>query len=249
MNDIDSILSSNFNPYVPTVVIAHGWLSNQNSDLNPVIRDAYLDKSDVNVIVLDWRRLAISGYVTAASGVPAVGRGLGLFLEFVSRVTGASYGSMHLVGFSLGSHLVGNAGRQLGGRLARITALDPAGPLWVYNSNRVSANDAIYVEGIHTNGGMVGLGLGSAIGHADFFPNGGVTQPGCYTPICDHNRAWEFFASSVTHNHLIGTECTSSTQITLNTCRGSRILPMGNDDLNKRGFGRYRVNTGRRYPF
>lgn len=75
----------------------------------------------MNVIVLDWRRLAISGYVTAVNGVPAVGRGLGQFLTFVSSVTGASINSMHLIGFSLGAHLVGNAGRELGGRAARVT--------------------------------------------------------------------------------------------------------------------------------
>lgn len=80
-----------------------------------------MGKSDTNVIVMDWRRLAISDYVTAVSGVPAVGRGLGQFLAFLNRVTGAPYSSMHLVGFSLGAHVVGNAGRELGGRAARVT--------------------------------------------------------------------------------------------------------------------------------
>lgn len=70
---------------------------------------------------MDWRRLAISGYVTAATGVPNVGRALGQFLRFLNRVTGASFRTMHLIGFSLGAHLVGNAGRELGGDIARIT--------------------------------------------------------------------------------------------------------------------------------
>lgn len=87
------------------------------------IISAYLTKSDTNVIVLDWSRLAISGYVTAVSGVPAVGRGLGQFLRFLNQVTGASFDSMHLVGFSLGAHLVGNAGRELEGRVARVTGI------------------------------------------------------------------------------------------------------------------------------
>lgn len=63
----------------------------------------------------------MSDYVTAVRGVPAVGRGLGEFLAFVNRVTGAPLTNMHLVGFSLGAHLVGNAGRELGGRVARVT--------------------------------------------------------------------------------------------------------------------------------
>ncbi|XP_063627082.1 pancreatic triacylglycerol lipase-like [Cydia splendana] len=250
MNDRNSVLNSNFNPSHPTVVIAHGWLSNQNTDLNPVIRNAYLNKGEANVFVLDWRRLAIGGYVTAVSGVPAVGRGLGQFLRFVHETTGAPYSSMHLVGFSLGAHLVGNAGRELGGAVARITGLDPAGPLWNLNRDRLGPNDGVYVEAIHTDGGYTigGLGIGTVIANADFFPNGGISQPACLTNICNHNRAWELFAATVPYNHLIGQECTSNLQITLNTCRG-QSLQMGNDDLRKWGSGMYRLDTARRYPF
>lgn len=82
---------------------------------------AYLDRSDVNIIVLDWRRLALFDYYTAVRGVPDVGRGLGQFVNFLNSVTGAPFNSFHLIGFSLGAHLVGNAGRELGGRVARVT--------------------------------------------------------------------------------------------------------------------------------
>ena len=250
INNANSILNSNFNANVPTVVIAHGWLSNQNTDINPTIRDAYLGKSDVNVIVLDWRRLALSDYVTAAAGVPAVGRGLGQFIAFVSQVTGARLTDMHIVGFSLGAHLVGNAGRELGGRAARVTGLDPAGPLWNYNVNRIRPSDAQYVEAIHTDGGYTvgGLGIGTNVANADFYPNGGISQPGCLTNLCNHNRAWEFFAATVKYNHLVGRECSSSLQITWNTCRGNSFH-MGNDILTKFGTGMYRLDTGRTYPF
>lgn len=115
------------------------------------------------------------------------------------------------------------------------TGLDPAGPLWNYNSNRISAADAVYVEAIHTDGGVLGLGIGTQVGHADFFPNGGNSQPGCLTGICDHNRAWELFASTVTHNHLIANRCESSWQLTWNSCSGTNQLPLGNDDIRKFG--------------
>lgn len=84
---------------------------------------ACLGKSDVNVIIMEWRRLALSDYATAVRGVPAVGRGLGQFLTFLNRVTGAPFNTMHLVGFSLGAHVVGNAGREIGGRAARVTGV------------------------------------------------------------------------------------------------------------------------------
>ncbi|KAJ8714591.1 hypothetical protein PYW07_002816 [Mythimna separata] len=153
-----SITNSNFNPRVPTVVIVHGWLGNQNSDINPVVRHACLNRDDVNVIFVDWRRLASSNYITATNGVPAVGRALGQFLAFVNLINGVPFSQMHLVGFCLGAHIVGYAGRELEGRIVRITGLNPAGPLWNQNSGRLNPNDAIYVEAIHTNGVMTNLG-------------------------------------------------------------------------------------------
>ncbi|XP_013183657.2 pancreatic lipase-related protein 2 [Amyelois transitella] len=248
INNAATIKTSNFNPNHRTVVIAHGWLSNQNTGLNELIRDAYLGTDETNVIILEYRRLAMANYVTAVRGIPVVGKGLGQFIRYLIGVTGARYEDIHLVGFSLGAHLVGNAGRELFGRVSRITGLDPAGPLWVLNSNRLRASDARYVEVIHTNGAYTGLGIGTSIGHADFYPNGGSSQPGCLTYICDHNRAWELFAATVSYNHLIGRKCSNSVQITLNTCRGA-TFPMGNHIVDKFGLGEYRVNTNRRYPF
>ncbi|KAJ8718519.1 hypothetical protein PYW08_002756 [Mythimna loreyi] len=216
INNAASIENSYFNPDLPTVVIAHGWLSDQESDINPVIRDAYLGKHDVNVIVLDWRRLASANYMTAVQGVPAVGRGLGQFLAFLNSITGAPFDQMHLIGFSLGAHLVGNAGRELRGRVARVTALDPAGPLWDVNPDRVNFSDGIYVEAIHTDGGYTvgGLGIGSDVGSADFYVNGGVSQPGCLTNSCNHNKSWRYFAATVSYDHIIGNQCFSQWQIT-----------------------------------
>lgn len=114
--------------------------------------------------------------------------------------------------------------------------LDPAGPLWNINSNRLSSNDGLYVEAIHTDGGYTigGLGIGTAVGDVDFFPNGGISQPRCLTNICNHNRAWELFAATVTYNHLIGNKCSSNLQITLDRCSGE-ALHMGNDNVRKWG--------------
>lgn len=81
---------------------------------------AFLQNDDVNVIVLDWSRLANRGYTTAKRGTSEVGRGLGRFVNWLAEL-GLSYERVHLVGFSLGGHLVGNAGRETGSRVKRIT--------------------------------------------------------------------------------------------------------------------------------
>lgn len=64
------------------------------------------------------------------------------------------------------------------GRIQVILALDPAGPLFSLANpdERVAPTDGVYVEVIHTNGGL--LGFREPIGQADFFPNFGRTQPG-----------------------------------------------------------------------
>lgn len=116
----------------------------------------------------------------------------------------------------------------------RPTGLDPAGPLWSDNENRLSPIDGVYVEAIHTDGGLTGLGIGEAIAQVDFFPNGGISQPGCSTSVCDHIRAFELFYSSINHNHLIGRRCANMLEISTNTCTGDE-LPLGNSILSKTG--------------
>lgn len=89
--------------------------------MNPLITSAFLDTGDVNVIVVDWNNLANANYNTAARGVPDVGRHLGNFLQWLFNNAGGNWNQLHLVGFSLGAHVVGNAGRTIGGRASRVT--------------------------------------------------------------------------------------------------------------------------------
>lgn len=65
--------------------------------------------------------------------------------------------------------------------VGRITGLDPAGPGFNNKAadQRLSEDDAVYVEAIHTDGNL--LGYGEPLGDVDYFPNGGIaTQPGCF---------------------------------------------------------------------
>lgn len=62
-------------------------------------------------------------------------------------------------------------------------AIDPAGAMFTYpnlveKSERVDPGDARYVQAIHTS---IVLGSGVEAGHADFYIDGGVSQPGCAT--------------------------------------------------------------------
>lgn len=64
--------------------------------------------------------------------------------------------------------------------ISAIPGLDPALPLFSPGSDteRLSSSDAGFVDVIHTDGGI--LGYPWPLGHADFYPNGGIPlQPGC----------------------------------------------------------------------
>ena len=64
--------------------------------------------------------------------------------------------------------------------------LEPAAPLFVGRNypedTHLDASDAEFVDIIHTNGQPLWLGGQGAFvdtGHVDFYPNGGLAQPGC----------------------------------------------------------------------
>ncbi|KAJ8736506.1 hypothetical protein PYW08_007162 [Mythimna loreyi] len=243
----NSIWNSNYRANRGLKVIVHGWNSNGNSGMNPQITSAFLAVQDVNVIVVDWRALANSNYITAANGVPGVGQFLGNFLVWLIGTAGGNWNNVHLIGFSLGAHVVGNAGRQAGGRPSRVTGLDPAGPNWGGNPNALNPNAGVYVEAIHTDGGL--LGIFDRVANADFYPNGGRNpQPGCWVSTCSHSRAPELFASSVRSNHFVGRSCANLQQAQNNQCTGG-TLNMGNGVVSKRGNGIYGLTTGASWPF
>nr|XP_026494770.1 lipase member H-like [Vanessa tameamea] len=238
-NDVNSIQNSDLNITKTTVFLVHGWLGSGNNEMNKKLTEAFLENEDVNVIVVDWSELAAHNYVTAKNGVVAIGEGLGKFINWLVSL-GASYDRMHVVGFSLGAHIVGNAGRYTESQVKRITALDPAGPLWKGDANRLKKTDARYVEVIHTNTLM--FGYMDPLGDADFYPNGGSFMPGCLISVCSHSKGYEYMAISVKHNNLNANECNSLNDVRGNRCNGDPY-PMGNSDLNKSRSGIFRVNT------
>lgn len=62
--------------------------------------------------------------MTASNGVRGVGEFLGNFLTWLLSTGGGNWDNVHLVGFSLGAHVVGNVRRTAGGRPRRVTGKD-----------------------------------------------------------------------------------------------------------------------------
>lgn len=180
----------------PFKFIIHGYTDSASRTWVKEMKNAFLENSDCNVIAVDWSVPAMSLYNLSAAYSRGVAEYVAqLIIELCERY-GASYANMHLVGHSLGAHASGFAGKYVfnneSEKVGRITGMDPAGPLFTgkESSERLSEEDASFVDVIHSDGNK--FGYYAAIGHIDFYPNGGIAfQPGCYTrderdlgPIC-----------------------------------------------------------------
>ncbi|XP_038214609.1 lipase member H-B-like [Zerene cesonia] len=233
-----------------TTIIVHGHGGTGFNTLNPTVKDALLRVEDADVIIVDWSQYSLQSYSNAVNAVPSVGTYLGLLINQLVEAGVATLDTIHIVGFGLGAHVAGYAGRGVNGHVARITGLDPSGNQWGTNSNRLRSSDAKYVEVIHTDGfGLGANGIGTNLGHTDIYANGGEGQPGClFSSACSHQRAWELFAASLTNNHLNAHFCNSFTEMRFNRCRGF-LIPIGTNAMVKFGSGVFRINTGRRYPY
>lgn len=220
-----------------TVIIVHGFLSHGQETWIRDMEKALLEWDDVNVVIIDWSAGGNTwNYYKAAVNTRIVGYQISKFIEHVTNATinnvvrdepnVNNWGPLHLVGHSLGAHICGFAAKELKKRqnrwtVQRITGLDPAQPCFrrTDTSVHLHKSDAPFVDVIHTNGRLftsLGLGLPEAIGHVDFYPNGGKTQPGCirmessyfsYLPIptdaiqramCSHGRSYVYLTESLT---------------------------------------------------
>ncbi|XP_055921925.1 lipase member H-A-like [Eupeodes corollae] len=195
-----------------TVLYVHGYLENLTVESIKVIVEAYLQRKDVNLIVLDWGELADGNYMLDAV-VNAKQLGPVLAKKLIDMFDqGLDISSFHLIGHSLGGQMSGIVGREVyrrskkTKRLRRITALDPAfPPFYTCITAHLNKKDADFVDVIHTDAWIYGAPIST--GTADFWPNSGKTlQPGCpkrnYKMLTDndlssHRRSWYFWAESV----------------------------------------------------
>lgn len=175
------------------------------------------------------------------------------------------------------AHIAGLAAKNVRrGRVNSIIGLDPAGPLFSVRdpTGRLDRTDANYVEVMHTNGPLLlvaGAGIGAPIGDADFWPNGGSSQPGCLTNTCSHGRAVDFYGrkvyflifkvrwnlfnkivlfESIQDNSFYAHQCPDRDDISSRRCTITPGAWMGGDSFNfhKSISGSFYLETNRNYP-
>lgn len=255
INQLETFETSHFNHAHPTKILIHGWTEHYQKPSMQEIKDAYMKKGNINVIIVDWSLGARHiWYPTAKRNVKPTAKRVSKFLRTLTNVTNTAYDSINLIGFSLGAHMAGFIGKKLGANtLPAIVAIDPPQLLYdIGNPNeRVHFTDAKYVEVIHTSSMVVSFH--QHIGDADFMMNYGYIQPQCQgvwikrLKMCSHLTGCKYFAESITSSiGFYGKQCTDS------RCRkligGEKI--MGGEPLTptkRRAI--YLAMTNRKPPF
>lgn len=184
-------------------ILVHGFTSDKDSTFPVNVKNAYLNdlqQNPNNILVFDWSQGAkydlfspfrFEGiYQNAVENVQIAGRKLGDMIMFLHKENFLDITEgVHLVGHSLGAHLSGDAAHKVSTSTEllvwRISALDPAGPLfwnnaflsWLHDSYpRLHRNRASFLDVYHTS---EWYGSTEEMGDVDFYINGGQSQPFC----------------------------------------------------------------------
>ncbi|KAI4482537.1 hypothetical protein M0804_008390 [Polistes exclamans] len=194
----------------PVVILIHGFISSPNNSNYKNLAHVLLEKEDVHVISIDWKKGAcdgglsifrLPGYPEAVKNTKAVGK----YVAYLTKILVENYEvpiqKIQVIGHSLGAHIAGFAGKEIQksniGKYIRITGLDPAGPLfWDKKcSDRLCKTDAEYVQILHTT---TFIGTDIRLGNIDFYINAGHTQPNCkLNVICSHSIAVEYLTECI----------------------------------------------------
>ncbi|XP_057670439.1 lipase member H-like [Diorhabda carinulata] len=238
-----------------TKFITHGWMSSGTRNLAIGIKNAFLLKKDVNVFIMDWEPIAANIlYPVPMYKTPDVGQALAQFINTLIEKKHLNPKDVHLIGHSLGAHVVGFAGRLVKEKVGRITGLDPALPgfdIGLVKGGHLNQQDADFVDVIHTCAGY--LGVKQPIGHVDFYPNGGSPpQPGCtilkFIEACSHGRSWILYANSIKMSqHYLGRKCKTLNDVLESKCDGEHISMGEPTPFHARGI--YYVETTDQDPF
>lgn len=208
-NESSSFIPDNntlFDSRARTVFITHGWHGYHYQDWIIKAKNRILAATGANVITVDWSNGASRRYFQAIANSRVAGSATAHIMKVLHKEFGANYSDMHVIGWSLGAHVAGYAAEEIKSTdnlLGRITGLDPASLGFAGDGKKrlkLDKTDASFVDVIHTDCVVNGSGKGLLlpIGHADFYPNYCVRQPGCNdASSCNHARAPELYVESI----------------------------------------------------
>lgn len=237
--DTTSIQRSNYDATKKMQIIIHGFIDNYQWPWHKATVAELLKNGDHNVIRLDWNFGNLPPYFQASANVRLVGAFVAQFINHLVEQYGASPADFHIIGHSLGAHGAGYTGSvtqsAYGFKIGRITGLDPAGPYFtgLPESVRLHPGDAEFVDTLITDGeSILDLALGSPqpMGHVNFYPNGGLRQPGCSKPPLGFMTI--FFGTSMDSDLFSPIGEIAARALESMACNHARALPLFYESIN-----------------
>ncbi|XP_031829068.1 lipase member H-B-like isoform X2 [Nomia melanderi] len=228
-----ALLVPKLNLSTKTIIHCHGYTQSADDSAVMDLIHNYLAGFDYNIIAADYREVTSNDYLSAVVLLDKVSDIIAQSVDtFIA--SGVNPKLIILSGLSLGGQVAGQIGRKTKTKIEEIIAMDPAGPLYQYVGQSVSATDANCVKCIHTDAGY--YGTTHACGHLDFYPNGGTRQqPGCSAfslndlpNTCSHERAEVYIGESARNpDGFLSIKCNSWDDFKAGKCDKSVIIPMG----------------------
>ncbi|GAB6028920.1 hypothetical protein CHUAL_004718 [Chamberlinius hualienensis] len=263
-NNLIDLTNSSFCESCETKIIIHGFIESTVKPWVKSLAKELLKHDHYNVIIVDWRNGALPPYTQAVANARIMGAIIAKFIRNAKELFNISSDSIHLIGHSLGAHVAGYVGQEIKG-IGRITGLDPAKPFFELTSPnvRLDPTDANFVDVIHTDTGLSarnleGFGYYEPLGHADFYPNGGIIQTGCKDGLvsamkraqgkltyelkeylmCNHKRSYMYFLESInTDCPMLSSPCDSWENYTDGKC-----FDCESNECNRMGFHALKSN-------
>ncbi|XP_071402803.1 inactive pancreatic lipase-related protein 1-like [Centroberyx affinis] len=222
--DHSILKASNYNGMRKTTFIIPGYLEKRDEDWPQDMCKVMLRWDNVNCIAMEWKKGVKTQYAQAANNARVVAAQVAFMIKTLMGYYKQKAERFQLIGHSMGAHAAGGVGSAISG-LSRITGLDPVEPYFQYcNATvRLDPTDAAFVDVIHTDAlpfdSKLGLGMSEAVGHIDFYPNGGELMPGCSKnrgkpsdldaiwegtkkfDACNHVRSYQYYSESMLKPH------------------------------------------------
>lgn len=252
-----------------TFIVTHGFIEHSRKFWVQPMIDALLNRTDSNVIFVDWEKGAEYPFNQAFGDSRIIAVEIAKLIEVLHLQRIADVNTIHLIGFSLGAHMMGRVGHILkdkGHLVDQITGLDPAGPVFENCHRNVSLDkgDAKFVDVIHSDASTPLLGTLKRQGHADFYPNGGLLQPGCKRVTadvfskekifnyvsCSHYRAVFYFIYSINLPKAFKSyKCQNYKKFMNGHCHGRKTIQHMGFNIQGKASGKYYLLTRDEQPF
>lgn len=103
--NLNSLQQSHMRASRPTRILIHGWLEDEESNINANTAAELLDYNDFNIIIIDWSEGSQTiNYIGAANRVPTISTLVASYIDFLHENTFVDFRQLTVVGFSLGGN-------------------------------------------------------------------------------------------------------------------------------------------------